>query len=323
MKATVLGCGSWGTALSVLLGRNGVSVHLWGRDSDEISTLCRERKNPFYLPDVALPSEVVPSTHVPSYADFWVVAVPSKAVRQVADLLPHEYCRVLVASKGLEPETAKRMSEVIREERSRADICVMSGPNLAVEVAQGIPTATVLASRDLELASWMREHLLSRSFRVYTNPDIVGVELGGALKNVLAIGAGMSDGLGFGDNTKGALLSRGLREMSEIGVELGAELATFLGLSGVGDLFATAASRLSRNYRVGFLLGKGLRLSDALNEVGQVAEGIATSNCVMILAREARVETPVMTTIHSVVQGRTKPIDAVGELMDRAPKVEI
>lgn len=322
MKATVLGCGSWGTALSVLLGRNGVRVRLWGRDVDEISTLCRERKNPFYLPDVVLPEEVVPSTSVTS-ADFWVVAVPSKAVRQVADLLPMESCRVLIASKGLEPETAKRMSEVVREERPHADVCVMSGPNLAVEVAHGIPTATVLASRDLELASWMRERLLSRSFRVYTNPDMVGVELGGALKNVLAIGAGMSDGLGFGDNTKGALLSRGLREMSEIGVELGAELATFLGLSGVGDLFATAASRLSRNYRVGVLLGKGIRLSEALNEVGQVAEGIATSHCAIALAREARVEAPVMTTIHSVIQGRTKPIDAVGELMDRAPKVEI
>ncbi|MCH8273255.1 MAG: NAD(P)-dependent glycerol-3-phosphate dehydrogenase [Armatimonadetes bacterium] len=322
-KAAVLGCGSWGTALSVLLARNGVGVTLWGRRREDTKAVQALRENRRYLPGVRLPDEVDATSSRPETADFWVVAVPSDALREVCGLIPDGSVTVVVASKGLEPATAKLMSEVVREERPEAHVCALSGPNLAVEIAKGIPTATVVAARDLDVAEWVRARFMCRTFRVYTSEDVVGVELGGALKNVLAIGAGMSDGLGFGDNTKGALLARGLREIAALGEELGAERATFMGISGVGDLFATAASRLSRNYRVGRLLAEGMRLDRALDEIGQVAEGVPTSEAAVELARRSNLDIPLMEAIHRVVQGRLAPLDAVGELMERTPRVEI
>lgn len=322
MHAVVLGCGSWGTALSLLLARNGLRVSLWGRDEDDIRTIARERENPFYLPGFPFPAEVEPVLNTPNEADLWVLAVPSEGMREVCARLPVEPL-VVMASKGLEPNTGCRMSEIVAQERPSARVCVLSGPNLALELAKGIPTATVIASTSESCAGWTRERFMCRSFRVYTSSDVAGVELGGALKNVMALGAGMSDGLGFGDNTKGALLARGLYEICELGAAMGAQLKTFLGLSGVGDLFATAASRLSRNYRVGRLLGEGYGLVDALNEIGQVAEGVPTSEAAVSLAQRNRVEVPLIEAINRVVAGKTKPIDAVAELMERSPKAEV
>ena len=248
--------------------------------------------------------------------------MPSDAVREVSRLLPDGQALVVTASKGLEAPEGKRMSQVILEERPSARVCALSGPNLAVEIARGIPTATVVAAHDIEAANAVRSRFMCETLRVYTGFDVTGVELGGALKNVLALGAGMSDGLGFGDNTKAAMLARGLREMAALGVARGAEQATCMGLSGVGDLIARAVSTLSRNYRVGRLVAEGRTVSEALAEIGQVAEGVPTSEAAVRLAAEAEVEIPLMTAIHEVVAGRMSARDAVDELMDRSPRVE-
>lgn len=320
--AAVLGAGSWGTALAILLAKNGLRVSLWGRDRDVLETIRVSRENTRYLPGIQIPDAVEPVATPPEQAGFCVVAVPSSGVRQALGFLPEGQI-ILVAAKGLEPETSLRMSEVVAQVCPRSACAVVSGPNLAVEVARGIPTATVIASNDGDLANSLRDRFMCRTFRVYTSSDVIGVELGGAIKNVFALGAGMSDGLGFGDNTKAALLARGLKEMMSLGVALGAMPETFMGLSGVGDLIATAVSKLSRNYRVGSLIGSGISLTHALREVGQVAEGVPTSAAAVALAKEHGVEVPLINAIHQVVIGERNPLEAVSELMDRAPKAEI
>jgi glycerol-3-phosphate dehydrogenase (NAD(P)+) len=322
----VLGAGSWGTAIAVLLARNGSEVALWGRDEAELADMASSRQNRRYLPGVEIPDgvRVLGSGGQPSGAwegetDFFVIAVPSDAVREVAGRLPDD-ALVVIAAKGLEAG-GKRMSEVVREVRPSARVCVLSGPNLAVEIARGIPTATVIASDD-GYAEQVRDAFMCRTFRVYTSNDVIGVELGGALKNVLAIGAGVSDGLGFGDNTKGAFISRGLHEMCALGAALGARRETFMGLSGVGDLFATAVSRLSRNYRVGFSLGQGASLESAIAELGQVAEGVPTAAAAVGLAEWRGVDVPVMQSVHRVLKGEIDPLEGVSMLMERTAKTE-
>lgn len=316
-KCAVLGAGSWGTALAVLLARNGNEVTLWGRDDSEMEGIRVKRENERYLPGVAFPEGV--TVEAVEAADFWVLAVPSDAVREVAERLPPD-ALVVIAAKGLEAG-GKRMSEVLRDVRPDARVCVLSGPNLAVEIARGVPTATVIASDDGH-AEAVRDRFMCRTFRVYTSNDVTGVELGGALKNVLAIGAGVSDGLGFGDNTKGAFIARGLHEMCALGEALGARRDTFMGLSGVGDLFATAVSRLSRNYRVGFSFGQGSSLDAAVAEVGQVAEGVPTAAAAVGLAERNGVEVPVMQSVHRVLRGEITPLEGVSMLMERTAKTE-
>jgi glycerol-3-phosphate dehydrogenase (NAD(P)+) len=317
VTSAVLGAGSWGTALAVLLARNGNAVRLWGRDTAELSDISTRRRNDRYLPGIEVPASV--EVGESSDADFYVLAVPSDAVREVASRLPDD-ALVVIAAKGLEAG-GLRMSEVVREVRAGARVCVLSGPNLAVEIARGVPTATVIASDD-GYAEQVRDAFMCRTFRVYTSNDVVGVELGGALKNVLAIGAGVSDGLGFGDNTKGAFIARGLHEMCALGEALGARRETFMGLSGVGDLFATAVSRLSRNYRVGFSLGQGASLNDAIAELGQVAEGVPTAAAAVGLAERTGIEVPVMQSVNRVLQGEITPLEGVSMLMERTAKTE-
>jgi glycerol-3-phosphate dehydrogenase (NAD(P)+) len=312
-----LGSGSWGTALAVLLARNGNEVSIWGRDGAELEDIRERRENRRYLPGIEIPPSV--SVGEDEAADFWVIAVPSDAVREVAHRLP-DHALVVIAAKGLDAD-GKRMSEVVSEVRPSARVCVLSGPNLAVEIARGVPTATVIASAD-GYAETVRDRFMCKTFRVYTSTDVIGVELGGALKNVVAIGAGVSDGLGFGDNTKGAFIARGLHEMCELGVALGARRQTFMGLSGVGDLFATAVSRLSRNYRVGFSMGQGGSLSSALAELGQVAEGVSTASAAVRLAAKQGVDVPVMQSVESVLKGQVTPLEGVSMLMLRTPKTE-
>ncbi|HET6644400.1 MAG TPA: NAD(P)H-dependent glycerol-3-phosphate dehydrogenase [Fimbriimonadales bacterium] len=321
IRASILGSGSWGTALAIHLARSGTQVSLWGRDPAEIESLRENRENVLYLPDFDLPPEIEPVEVLPAEADFWIIAVPSEALREVCQKLPSD-CVVVIATKGLEQETSLRMSQVLAAERPGARIAVLSGPNLAVELAGGIPTATVIASDNDELAERVREQFMAKSLRVYTSSDVVGVELGGALKNVMAIAAGMSDGLGFGNNTKGALLARGLHEMASLGSVLGARAKTFMGLSGVGDLFATAASVLSRNYRIGRALGAGEQLDDALHELGQVAEGVPTTHAAVALADRLCVDVPLMQAVAAVLEGESKPLDAVSGLMQRTPRSE-
>lgn len=324
MNVTVLGAGSWGTALSLLLARNGHDVHLLGRSAEEIDILRSRRENLRYLPGFVLPEGVtfgfLSDDH--GEADMTVVALPSGAVRSVLRDVSGHHKLVVVAAKGLEAGTARMMTEVITEAWPDAELGALSGPNLAVEIVRGIPTAAVSAFPTLESAEKARSAFMCRTFRVYVSTDVVGVELAGALKNVLAIGAGMCDGLGFGDNTKGALLARGLHEMTVLGLAMGAQVETFMGLAGVGDLFATASSTLSRNYRVGVAIGKGGSLSQVLEEIGQVAEGVPTSESALVLARRHNIPSPVFEAIEAVVRGRLRPMDAVTMLMERSPREE-
>ena len=324
MKVAVLGSGSWGTALAILLARNGHEVALLGRDTGEIESLRQHRENLRYLPGFPIPDNVrfeLLHQHLDPI-EMTVVAVPSDAVRQVVQEVSGEHPLIVVAAKGLEPGTAKMVSDVAAEARPGAQIGALSGPNLAVEIVRGIPTAALAACRDDAVAERIRSAFNCKSFRVYKSADVTGVELAGALKNVIAVGAGMSDGLGFGDNTKGAFLARGLKEMIALGMSMGAKLETFLGIAGVGDLFATASSNLSRNYRTGKLLALGRALDEALKEVGQVVEGVSTSCSVQQLASKFQVEMPVFAAVDSVIHGRIQPLAAVGMLMERDTPTE-
>jgi glycerol-3-phosphate dehydrogenase (NAD(P)+) len=324
MEATVLGAGSWGTALAILLARNGHAVKLHGRDREQIAQIADARENLRYLPGFAIPDEVMPvaddSELTPT--DLWVIAVPSGGVRETLRLIKGKKPLIAMASKGLEPENSIRLSEIVTETRPDATVVTLSGPNLAVEIGRGIPTAAVSASGDTDAAERVRGAFMCRAFRIYLSQDVAGVELAGALKNVLAIGAGMSDGLGFGDNTKGAFLARGLREMTALGIAMGGKLESFIGIAGVGDLFATAASKLSRNYRVGRAIGERRTLEEALDEIGQVAEGVPTAHAAVSLAKKHSVEMPAFEAVNAVLIGKLKPIDAVSMLMERMPKSE-
>lgn len=324
MNVAVLGSGSWGTALAILLGRNGHCVTLVGRSEEEIADLRESRVNHRYLPGFEVPEptafKLLDDDLGP--ADMTVVAVPSHAVREIITRVKGDHPLLVMAAKGLEAGTAKRMSEVAAEALPTADRAVLSGPNLAVEIVRGIPTAAVAASLRPQVAEQVQSAFICKSFRVYVSSDVAGVELAGSLKNVLAIGAGMSDGLGFGDNTKGALLARGLHEMTALGLKMGACTDTFMGLAGVGDLFATAASQLSRNYRVGRSLGQGLTLDQAVEKVDQVVEGVTTSACAQILAGQHGVEMPMFAAIDAVIHGHVYPLEAVQKLMNRSPKPE-
>ena len=332
-EIAVLGAGSWGTALASLLAANEHSVRLWSRDRELAARLMRERENRRYLPGIALADMITPSaeiTQTVAGASVVVFAVPSAAVRgvakEIAAVLSNDAI-LLSAAKGLEDATGKRMSEVLAEEipSAASRIVVLSGPNLAVEVARGIPTASVAAAYDINVAGQVQQLFMRQAiptFRVYTGRDVVGVELGGAVKNVIAIGAGISDGLGYGDNSKAGLMTRGLTETIRLGMAQSAEMTTFLGLSGVGDLIATGASRLSRNYRVGFALGQGKTLTAALEEIGQVAEGVPTTHVVCELARNCGVEMPLCEAIYAVLFEDRAPQEMIRQLMLRPPKAE-
>ncbi len=324
MNVGVLGCGSWGTALAILLARNGHEVCLLGRSDDELLMLRNHRENLRYLPGFAIPEGVrFQSIAEPlESSDLAVVAVPSSAVRSVINVFSGDHPLIALAAKGLEPVTAKFMVDVVAEARPNSEIGVLSGPNLAVEIARGIPTVALSAFKAESAATAVQDAFGCGTFRVSITDDVIGVELAGALKNVLAIGAGMSDGLGFGDNTKGAFLARGLMEMARLGLAMGGRIETFLGPAGVGDLFATAASGLSRNYRLGRCLGQGQTLEAALEEIGQVAEGVPTSEAVQLLARRHNVSVPVFAAVESVLHGKVGARKAVGLLMDKSPKVE-
>lgn len=326
----VLGSGSWGTALAVLLGKKGYSVKLWGIP-EEAEAVARDRENARYLPGVRLPDTVTSTADLDEALvapDAIVLAIPSTSVRQVAKLLNGRFGEdtlLINAGKGLESETGLTGSQVIREELGEAigDACVaLSGPNLAVELANGIPTATVVACPDMDRAAAAQEIMSAPSLRVYRNPDRVGVELGGALKNVLAIGAGICDGLGYGDNTKATLVTRGLREMMRLGTALGADPSTFTGLSGFGDLMATCASRLSRNLRLGFALGEGKSVEQGLASLGQVAEGMPTCKAAYLLSSKLDICMPITEQIHAILFESKNPGQAVHDLMSRDHKEE-
>lgn len=329
MQVGILGAGSWGTALAIHLAKIGTSVTLWDRNPEHVEILQTERENNRYLSGYAFPECI---TVVKDIADAVhdceqiIFAVPVVGITDVAhDSLPYIKNQPIVisAAKGLTDE-GKRPSEAISEVlgHSISAIVALSGPNLALELAREAPSATVAASRSLEAAKATQQLLMNDTFRVYTNPDVIGVELSGAVKNVFAIAAGISDGLGFGDNTKAVIITRGLAEMTRLGIALGAQERSFIGLAGVGDLVATASSKLSRNYRVGRFLADGMDLYQALQELRQVAEGVPTSYAVCDLAARLDVDMPLCQVVRNVVDGRINIHQAVFELMTRPPKQE-
>jgi glycerol-3-phosphate dehydrogenase (NAD(P)+) len=294
-----------------------------GGEQDDMASIAEHRENLRYLPGFLLTKDVryARAGEIDDPCDMCVIAVPSGVVHEV---LPYAKSKgpIVIASKGLEPTTDGVLSDLVEAAYPDNHVVALSGPNLAVELAQGIPTVAVAACTDEVSAALVRDVFFAPTYRVYISDDIKGVELAGALKNVLAIGAGISDGLGFGDNTKGALLARGLNEVARIGLKLGARLDTFLGIAGVGDLFATASSKLSRNYRVGLALGQGQTLQYALTSIGQVAEGVTTCQVATRLARKLGVQAPICEAIEAILNGKVDPRRAVSELMERLPRRE-
>ena len=329
LRIAVLGAGSWGTALSLLLARKGCDLRLWVWDPDQAEVLRASRTNPF-LPGFQLPEDIRITTSIPDAiegADVLLLATPSDGVPNVAGQL--RACLppgipIISGTKGLNSETGLTVSQTLASVLpSTTPIAALSGPNLAVELAKGIPTATVVACSNDALAHEAQNLFMCPSLRVYTNRDVIGVELAGALKNVIAIAAGVCDGLGYGDNTKAALLTRGLAEITRLGAGIGARRETFMGLAGVGDLMATCASPLSRNRRVGLGLGKGRELDEVLREIGQVAEGVPTTRAAYNLARKHETPMPITEQVHGVLFEGKSPQTAVAEIMAREPKEEI
>ncbi len=328
LNTTVIGDGGWGTALALILHRNGHSVRVWGPFPDYVAEIAARRENPRFLAGIPLPAEIAwtadPAAAVDG-ANLVVLATPSQfyagVLQRFSPVWPSGALAVSV-TKGLDRETHHRMSAVAESILGAGPVAALSGPSFAEEVAKGLPTAVVAACADPVLAARAQEAFTQAAFRVYTSDDVVGVELGGALKNVIAIAAGACDGLGLGINTKAALVTRGLAEMTRLGVALGAHPATFAGLSGTGDLMLTCFGRLSRNRSVGERLGRGEKAEDILRGMAQVAEGVTNCDNAAALAREAGVEMPIAEAVHAVVRGRMGPREAVAHLMGRDPRPE-
>ncbi|HEX2884486.1 MAG TPA: NAD(P)H-dependent glycerol-3-phosphate dehydrogenase [Candidatus Limnocylindria bacterium] len=325
----VVGAGAWGTTLAIHLARTGGHVLLWSHGRARGQDLTTQRVNERYLPGVPFPDGLQVVTDDAALAEatrLWVVAVPSEhlraTVRQLADRL-RPSVPVLSVVKGIEEGTHLRMSEVVRQELPGRPVAALSGPNLAREVAAGKPAASVVASEDAELATELASVLSSDRFRVYTNADVVGVELGGALKNVVALAAGMVDGLAFGDSAKAGIITRGLAEITRLGVAAGANPLTFAGLAGVGDLVATCMSPLSRNRRAGELIAGGVPWPEAEERLSGVAEGVATVTGALELASSHGVELPIAEQVRAVIFEGRPPMEAVAALMSRAPKDEL
>lgn len=327
-KIAVIGNGGWGTTLALLLLKKGYDVFLWGAFPDYIQFLKEKRENVKFLPGIPLPSELkhtASAEEALTGASAVVMAAPSHVMREVARKIKSSFSpKTLMVSvaKGVEVDSLKRMSEILIEELHPLSLAVLSGPSHAEEVARGIPSSVAVASRDEAVAVEIQKLFMTDRFRVYTNGDLIGVELGGALKNVIAIAAGISDGLGFGDNTKAALLTRGLAEMTRLGVALGAKRETFYGLAGVGDLITTGFSVHGRNRKMGELLGKGMKLEEALNTTEMVAEGVRTSAAVVKLAKQHHIEVPISQKVYEVLYEGLAPNKAVQELMLREAKPE-
>ncbi|MBA2490177.1 MAG: NAD(P)H-dependent glycerol-3-phosphate dehydrogenase [Gammaproteobacteria bacterium] len=326
----VVGAGAWGTALAIQLARNGHRVLLWGRRRERIEALIAHRCNAHYLPNVTLPKELKPCWELAAAlapASMVLLAVPSAAFRQtLRDIAAHSpgAGRLLWATKGLETRSGKLLHEVVGEELSVGwRTGLVSGPSFAAEVARGLPTAVTVAAEDNEFARQAAALLHNDTFRVYTSTDVVGVELGGSLKNVLAIAAGISDGLGFGSNARAALVTRGLTEMLRLSERSGAQRDTLIGLSGLGDLLLTSTDDQSRNRRLGLALGRGKAPEAALKEVDRTVEGFATASVIMQLARALNVEMPICEQVARVLFERLGPRAAVMELMSRERKMEI
>lgn len=327
---TVIGAGSYGTALAITLARNGHSVVLWGHDPKHINTLQQDRKNQAFLPDVTFPDNLQLQTDLQlaiSASRDILVVVPShvfgNVLHQIKPYLKSD-ARIVWATKGLEADTGRLLQEVAREALGDAiPLAVISGPTFAKELAAGLPTAIAVSSSDPTFTDDLQKLLhCGKSFRVYSNPDFIGVQLGGAVKNVIAIGAGMSDGIGFGANARTALITRGLAEMSRLGEALGAKPATFMGMAGLGDLVLTCTDNQSRNRRFGIMLGEGKSVDEAQKQIGQVVEGYRNTKEVWILSQRYGVEMPITEQIYQVLYAGKDAREAAIALLSRTSKDE-
>ncbi len=327
-KIAVIGGGSWGTALAVSLSTAGHTIKLWDIDKSHLDELTENRENIRYLPGIKFPDKLKISSSVEEAADgtdIILFSAPAQHFRSALDgaipYLKPEMILVNVA-KGIEQKSLKRMSEIAFDKLPDARYVVVSGPSHAEEVGLGLPTTVVAASDDLALAETIQDVFMSERLRVYTNSDMIGVELGGALKNIIALGAGVSDGMGYGDNAKAALMTRGITEIARLGLKLGANLSTFSGLTGIGDLIVTCTSMHSRNRRCGILIGEGMGPSEATKKVGMVVEGIYTTEAAYQLAQQVGVEMPITEQIYQVINEKIDAREAVKSLMGRQKKHE-
>jgi len=322
---TVVGAGSFGSALAAVVAANGHTANLVARRQEVADEINATHRNERYLPGVDLGSRLVATTRhdAAANADLVLMAVPSHAMRETCRMLPARLAQKTVvahATKGLETGTRLRMSDVILQELpdlERRQLAILTGPSHAEEVCRSMPTTLVVASCARSTAEYVQDTLMNRALRLYTNPDVIGSELGGALKNIIALGCGISDGLSFGDNARAAIMTRGLVEIARLGVRLGAAFSTFSGLTGVGDLIVTCTSRHSRNWNTGFLLGKGVPLQDALLRVGMAVEGIRTTQVALELAAQENVPMPIASAIGAILFQGKPPEDAVEDLMGR------
>ena len=327
-KTAIIGAGSWGTALASLWGRDRRQISLWGNNGARVERMRKTRENPDYLRGLKLPDSVTVTHELRdcAHADLIVFVTPSTILRAIAMRLQGVVMKgqavLLSCTKGIEHGTGMRMSEILSEIFPEHKIAVLSGPNLAAEVARNVPTATVIACQDPECATHLQGFLGSSRFRIYTSDDLTSVELGGALKNVFAIAAGASDGLGLGDNTKAALVTRSLAELVRLGSAMGGNLRSFYGLSGVGDLIATCFSSHSRNRHVGECLGRGQTLQQITSAMEMVAEGVPTAKSAYECARRLGIDTPIIDQVYGLLYKGKPPVQAMHDLLERDQKSE-
>lgn len=324
----IIGAGSWGTALAILLANNGHCVTLWSYNPQEVKELDKKRIHEKKLPGIKIPNSITLTSNLKAatiYKDVVIMAVPSTKTRDTArkmsGMLTNEQIVVNV-SKGIEETTLMTLSEQIQQEIPHVQIAVLSGPSHAEEVARGLPTTCVVGCQDKDVASLLQNIFMSDVFRVYTSTDVKGIEIGGALKNVVALAAGIADGLGYGDNTKAALITRGIAEISRLGMKMDCRSESFSGLTGIGDLIVTCASVHSRNRKAGFLIGQGQTMVEAMDEVKMVVEGVYSAKAALALSKKYDVSMPIVEQVNEVLFNNKKAQDAVEELMMRDPRAE-
>ena len=324
----IIGAGSWGIALSVLLHNNGHKITVWSILEDEIMMLNTEHEHKDKLPGVKLPEDMVFTTDLKAAIegkDILVLAVPSPFTRSTSHNMKKYVSEgqiIVNVAKGIEEKSLMTLSNIIKEEIEQADVAVLSGPSHAEEVGRGIPTTIVVGAKTKETAEYIQNVFMSDVFRVYISPDVLGIELGAALKNVVALAAGIADGLGYGDNTKAALITRGITEIARLGTAMGGKFETFCGLSGIGDLIVTCASMHSRNRRAGILIGQGKTMEEAMAEVKMVVEGVYSAKAAMELAKKYGVELPIIEQVNEVLFNHKPAAEAVKDLMIRDKKLE-
>ncbi|MFZ3054820.1 MAG: NAD(P)H-dependent glycerol-3-phosphate dehydrogenase [Minisyncoccales bacterium] len=329
-KITILGDGAWGTTLAILLSKNGHEVTIWSAFPEHLDVLDKERENITYLKGIKIPANIVFEKNLGKaieFGEYIVFSIPSKFFREVAKNIKKEEISLkkkvfINVAKGLEQKTLKRMTEILKEELGNIQTAVLSGPTIAIEVAKELPALVVAASKNRSIARNIQDIFSNEYFRVYTSPDVIGVELGGPLKNIIAVVAGISDGLGFGSNAKAAILSRGIVEIQRLGEKMGAKRKTFYGLAGLGDLSTTCISPESRNRTLGEKIAKGQKLEDIVNSTSSIIEGATTAEAVYQLSKKYKVDMPIVASVYHILYDGMNPIDALTQMMQRERKPE-